>query len=87
MLPLGDAAIWVPPNGIAPTMTDLGLLAHKILVDLNAQTRPLRNVDEAVVKGEYVWIAQVVGQVIGLVVVNTLTLLLNKGVLAHGIYL
>ena len=87
MLPLGDAAIWVPPNGIAPTMTDLSLLENKILVDINAQTRPLRNVDEAIVKGEYVWIAEVVGQVIGLVVVNTLTLLLNEGVLAHCVYL
>jgi len=69
-------------------MTDLRpWLANKIFVDLNAQTRSLRNVDEAVVKGEYVWIAQIVGQVIGLVVVNTLTLLLNKGVLAHCVHL
>ena len=57
MQPLGDAAIWVPPNGIAPAMADFGLLADKILVDLNAQTRSLRNVDKAVVKGEYVGIA------------------------------
>ena len=68
-------------------MAGLGLGAYEVLIYLNAQTRPLRYVDEAVGECEYVRIAYVVSKIVGLVVVNTLTLFLNKGVLTDCIYL
>ena len=66
-------------------MAFCGLGSDRFFVDLYAQSRSLGDVYEAVVKGEDIRIVQITGQVVRLIVVNALTLLLNKGVLADQI--
>jgi hypothetical protein len=62
-------------------------LLHVLLVDLDAQPWAARDLHEAVGVVEDLGIADVVEQVVALVVLDAKTLLLDEGVVAVGIEL
>ena len=68
-------------------MADARLLQHIIFVDLDAQPRPVRYRNEAILILEYFSVADVVEQVVALVVVDAQALFLNEGVVADAIQL
>src|SRR6185437_11533337 len=85
--PLGDGAVGVPPDGVAPPVSFAGPLADVVLVDLDAEARPGGDGDVPGGVGERAGFREVVEQVVGDVVVNAEALLLDEGVVGAGVEL
>ena len=78
--PLGDDAVARAPDGIQPAVTDLGRLAHLVLVDSDAEAWQRVAIDVAILVAEDLGIFEIVQKVSALIVVNSEALLLNDGV-------
>src|SRR4051812_28432799 len=75
--PLGEGAVGVAPDRVAPAVTLAGPFAYVLLVHLDAEARTPRDGHHALVVGEDGWVGQVVQGVVAGVVVDAQALLLD----------
>ncbi|MNV12343.1 hypothetical protein D3C71_1029410 [compost metagenome] len=75
------------PDRVAPAVADGGAFDHVFLVDLDAQTRAVRDLHEALVVVEHPWVFDVVEQVVALVVMDAQALFLDERVVASRVQL
>src|SRR5687768_9504693 len=68
--PFGEAAVLLSPDRVAPAMAILVDLAHRRLVDGDAEARPLRDRQMAIDRGENVRIGEELEQVVADVIVD-----------------
>ena len=71
------------PYRVTPAMSCGGTFDHNVLINLDTKTWPGRQVDKAILITKDRRIYQIVKQVPPLVIVNTETLLLNKGIVGR----
>src|SRR5579875_2374869 len=86
-LPLCYGPVMSTPDGIAPGMAYCGSAPYRFLIDGNAQARPTRHRDIAVLIGKNCGVGQVVEEVCLLIIVNAQALFLDQHIVGTGIKL